>query len=238
MLQRFGNYVVNGIDAEKNIVFVGIDKEAYPSFILLNESILPQDNGDVSYELAFETEEVTEEQETFASNSVKGFLKSSFRKLIRKYGNKVPAEFPNTGLNYIDRPVFSHFMKSYLENECFGGMTIATIYDPQNECFLFGVARCSDSDQYVKRIGNNLAYKNLLEKPIRISKAFIEETILARGSQPGVSQVLVDPCKFIKSRGNKSLGGLIQFALSNSDEHKNLYKEVFLNFRDDYYSRS
>lgn len=238
MLQRFGNYVVSGIDAEKNIIFVGVDKEVSPPFVLLNESIIPEDNGDVSYQLAFETEEITAEQETLASNSVKGFLKSSFKKLIRKFGNKVPAEFPNTGLNYIDRPVFSHFMKSYLENECFGGMTIATIYDPVNEYFLFGIARCSDSDQYVKRIGNNLAYKNLLENPIKISKSFIEEAILSRGAEPGVSKVLVDPCKFIKSRGNKSLGGLIGFALSTSDEHKTLYKEVFLNFRNDYYSRS
>jgi len=237
MLQRFGYYRVSGIDAEKNIIFDSIMKEDFPDFALLNESISPDENGDISYDVAFEPEELSRAQMEAMNNSVRGFLKSSFKKLIKQIGGKVPSEFPSSGLNYIDRPVFSHFMKSYLDNECFGGMTIATMYDPEEKCFVFGVSRCSDLDQYVKRIGNNLAYKNLVDNPIKIPVSYVEESLVSRGSQPGVLNTIVDPCKFIKSLGNGSLGSLIGKFLKENDEDGVLYKSVFMDFRENYFSR-
>ena len=47
-------------------------------------------------------------------------------------------------------------------------LTICGIWDTEKNTMSFGYAKCSPNDQFVKKIGRELAYNRALEKPIVI----------------------------------------------------------------------
>lgn len=51
----------------------------------------------------------------------------------------------------------------------FPRVTICGYYDPEKEIMLFGVARCSGKDNFVKAKGRKLTYNRALTSPYRIT---------------------------------------------------------------------
>lgn len=73
---------------------------------------------------------------------------------------------------------YIHVRRKYLNRKgelrlhSFGGATV--YYRKEGDAVTFGLARCCNSDQYVKRIGRNLAYIDALSSPLTVEKAVFE----------------------------------------------------------------
>ena len=64
-------------------------------------------------------------------------------------------------------PYFIHIRPSNVQNNCKGGKTIAVLGD-EDIPYVYGVAHCSDNDNYDKSKGRSLATGRAFEKKTRL----------------------------------------------------------------------
>jgi hypothetical protein len=216
--KNFGGYRVNGVEDNRIFNFSPIhdDGMKIPFSIDIMNSSIEDGNVEVMFR---DNSDPSEEAQLAITDSLTKFFNFLAKSMLKDFGKPITS-YPLTGESYITKPVFYHYRSATGRNENYGGVSLAVMYEELTDSYIFGVSICADNDTYVKKFGNEIAWKQIVDSPYIVPVIMFEEALNTLDSlyhaEEGTRISIEDPVAFIRSINRYRLMKLLRM-VANDD---------------------